>query len=70
MLRRQLEVMANDGQRLAAEADHLRPGIGLWRGKKWAEYLTIGVTASLLLNLEALFTVLLARVVWREASIW
>ena len=23
-------------------------GIGLWRGKKWAEYLTIGVTASLL----------------------
>jgi uncharacterized membrane protein (DUF2068 family) len=23
-------------------------GIGLWRGKKWAEYLTIAVTASLL----------------------
>ena len=23
-------------------------GVGLWRGKKWAEYLTIGVTASLL----------------------
>jgi len=23
-------------------------GIGLWRGKKWAEYLTLGVTASLL----------------------
>ena len=23
-------------------------GFGLWRGKKWAEYLTIGVTASLL----------------------
>ena len=23
-------------------------GIGLWQGKKWAEYLTIGVTASLL----------------------
>jgi uncharacterized membrane protein (DUF2068 family) len=26
----------------------LAEGIGLWRGKKWAEYLTIGVTASLL----------------------
>jgi len=23
-------------------------GIGLWRGKRWAEYLTIGVTTSLL----------------------
>lgn len=23
-------------------------GVGLWRGKKWAEWLTIGVTASLL----------------------
>ncbi len=23
-------------------------GVGLWQGKKWAEYLTIGVTASLL----------------------
>ncbi len=23
-------------------------GFGLWRGKRWAEYLTIGVTASLL----------------------
>jgi uncharacterized membrane protein (DUF2068 family) len=26
----------------------LAEGIGLWQGKKWAEYLTIGVTASLL----------------------
>jgi uncharacterized membrane protein (DUF2068 family) len=26
----------------------LAEGIGLWRGKRWAEYLTIGVTASLL----------------------
>lgn len=26
----------------------LAEGIGLWRGKKWAEYLTIGVTSSLL----------------------
>ncbi|HTK48041.1 MAG TPA: DUF2127 domain-containing protein [Gemmatimonadaceae bacterium] len=26
----------------------LTEGIGLWRGKKWAEYLTIAVTASLL----------------------
>ena len=26
----------------------LTEGIGLWRGKRWAEYLTIGVTTSLL----------------------
>jgi uncharacterized membrane protein (DUF2068 family) len=26
----------------------LTEGVGLWRGKKWAEYLTIAVTASLL----------------------
>lgn len=26
----------------------LAEGIGLWRGKRWAEYLTIGVTTSLL----------------------
>lgn len=26
----------------------LAEGIGLWQGKKWAEYLTIGATASLL----------------------
>jgi uncharacterized membrane protein (DUF2068 family) len=26
----------------------LAEGFGLWQGKKWAEYLTIGVTASLL----------------------
>jgi drug/metabolite transporter (DMT)-like permease len=32
----------------------------------WGLQHTSGVTASLLLNLEALFTVLLARLVWRE----
>jgi drug/metabolite transporter (DMT)-like permease len=32
----------------------------------WGLQRTSGVTAALLLNLEALFTVLLARVVWRE----
>ena len=26
----------------------LAEGVGLWQGKKWAEYLTIGATASLL----------------------
>jgi uncharacterized membrane protein (DUF2068 family) len=33
---------------LAYAGVFLAEGIGLWRGKKWAEYLTIGVTASLL----------------------
>lgn len=33
----------------------------------WGLQHTSGVTASLLFNLEALFTVLLARLVWREA---
>jgi drug/metabolite transporter (DMT)-like permease len=33
----------------------------------WGLQRTSGVIASLLLNLEALFTVLLARLVWREA---
>jgi uncharacterized membrane protein (DUF2068 family) len=32
----------------AYAAVFLAEGIGLWQGKKWAEYLTIGVTASLL----------------------
>lgn len=33
----------------------------------WGLQHTSGVTASLLFNLEALFTVLLARLIWREA---
>src|SRR6476661_8328945 len=43
---RGLEVIA--GFKLLYATVLLVEGIGLWRGKKWAEYLTIGVTASLL----------------------
>jgi uncharacterized membrane protein (DUF2068 family) len=39
----------------------LAEGIGLWQGKKWAEYLTIGVTASLLpLEIAAVYNRLTA----------
>jgi drug/metabolite transporter (DMT)-like permease len=53
-----------DGARLVAVA--LLGAVAAPVSLAWGLQRTSGVTASLLLNLEAVFTVMLARLVWRE----
>jgi drug/metabolite transporter (DMT)-like permease len=62
--RRDAPLRLQDAPRVVAVA--LMGAVAAPMALAWGLQHTSGVTASLLLNLEALFTVLLARVVWRE----